>query len=107
MPTASPRPFYGVCPEPDCVGFPEEAPCEPEDFPPCSQARPYAPCNPDDPGPGDPAPISPDPDVVNSFDPNDKVGPGGPGGFIDGVTPLPYTVNFENVATASAPTPSR
>ena len=36
-----------------------------------------------------------------SHDPNDKAGPGGPGGFIDGVTPLRYTVTFENVATAT------
>jgi len=34
-------------------------------------------------------------------DPNYKAGSGGPGGFIDGVTPINYTVTFENVATAS------
>ncbi len=34
-------------------------------------------------------------------DPNHKSGPGGPGGFIDGVTPLSYSVTFENVATAT------
>ena len=33
-----------------------------------------------------------------AFDPNDKVGPGGP---IDGVTPLPYAVYFENLPTAT------
>ncbi len=38
---------------------------------------------------------------VFSFDPNDKVGPGGLGGFIDGVTPLPYTILFENKPTAA------
>ncbi len=36
-----------------------------------------------------------------SFDPNDKFGPGDPDGFIDGVAPLPYTVVFENLPTAS------
>ncbi len=36
-----------------------------------------------------------------SHDPNEKAGPGGPGGFIDGVAPLNYTVTFENLATAS------
>jgi CSLREA domain-containing protein len=39
--------------------------------------------------------------LTGSLDPNDKVGPGGPGGFIDGLTPLPYTINFENIATAT------
>ncbi|MEO6026645.1 MAG: right-handed parallel beta-helix repeat-containing protein, partial [Candidatus Binatia bacterium] len=34
-------------------------------------------------------------------DPNEKVGPGGPGGFIDGMTPLSYSVTFENVKTAT------
>ena len=37
----------------------------------------------------------------NSFDPNDKVGPAGNRGYIDGVAPLPYTVFFENLATAT------
>jgi len=36
-----------------------------------------------------------------SRDPNAKAGPGGAAGFIDGVAPLAYTVQFENVATAS------
>ena len=30
------------------------------------------------------------------------MGPGGPGGFIDGLTPLPYAISFENLATATA-----
>ncbi len=34
-------------------------------------------------------------------DPNEKAGPGGPGGYIDGVTPLNYTVTFENLKTAT------
>ncbi len=34
-------------------------------------------------------------------DPNEKAGPGRAGGFIDGVTPLGYTVTFENLATAT------
>jgi CSLREA domain-containing protein len=88
-------PFYGECPEPDCVGYPEEGECEPEDFPPCSQAAPFAPCNPD--------PVDPEPEVVDSSDPNDKIGPSGVQGYIDGVAPLPYAVFFENVATATAP----
>ncbi len=99
-------PFYGECPEPDCVGFPEEGQCEPEDFPPCDQARPFAPCNPGDPegpGPGGPGPLQPPPDVVDSSDPNDKIGPSGDQSYIDGTTPLPYAVFFENVATATAP----
>ena len=37
----------------------------------------------------------------NSFDPNDKIGPNGDDGFIDGVAPLPYTILFENKSTAS------
>ncbi|MEO6028016.1 MAG: hypothetical protein ABIR79_14220, partial [Candidatus Binatia bacterium] len=35
------------------------------------------------------------------LDPNYKAGPGGPGGFIDGVTPLSYTVTYENIKTAT------
>lgn len=91
-------PYYGECPEPDCVGFPEEGECEPGDYPPCSEARPFAPCNPDNPGP-----TYPPPEDVDSTDPNDKVGPGGIQGIIDGNQPLPYVVFFENVATATAP----
>jgi len=37
----------------------------------------------------------------SSFDPNDKVGPAGNRGYVDGVAPLPYTVFFENLPTAS------
>src|SRR5439155_5212377 len=42
-------------------------------------------------------------DVVVSIDPNDKVGPNDPGGFVDGRTALPYSVLFENLKTATAP----
>lgn len=91
-------PFYGECPEPDCVGFPEEGECEPGDYPPCSAAAPFAPCTPDNPGP-----TYPPPEDVDSTDPNDKAGPGGAQGIIDGTRPLPYAVFFENVATATAP----
>lgn len=52
-------------------------------------------------------------DVVGSFDPNDKIGPGGfdlPGtlaehrrGFVPANRPLPYVILFENLASASAP----
>lgn len=40
-------------------------------------------------------------DITTSNDPNDKVGPGGDDGFVDGVAPLPYVVMFENLPTAS------
>jgi len=40
-------------------------------------------------------------ELTRSYDPNDKVGPGGADGFIDGVEPLPYVVMFENLPTAS------
>jgi CSLREA domain-containing protein len=52
----------------------------------------FTPCNPQNNG---------DVPFLNSHDPNDKIGPGGQQGFIDGVTPLPYTVLFENESTAS------
>ena len=42
--------------------------------------------------------------VVGSWDPNDKLATGfGEEGFIQQNTPLPYTVRFENLPTASAP----
>lgn len=42
---------------------------------------------------------------VTSWDPNDKVGPAGSGeaSYVSGTVTLPYTVFFENVATATAP----
>ncbi len=42
---------------------------------------------------------------VGSFDPNDKVGSPGVGSarYLDGKQPLTYIVNFENLATATAP----
>lgn len=43
--------------------------------------------------------------AVNSFDPNDKVGPTGAGSqqYITGLEPLTYTISFENMASATAP----
>ena len=43
--------------------------------------------------------------VVNSVDPNDKVGPDGvgDGGFTTPDVPFDYTIYFENLATATAP----
>jgi hypothetical protein len=42
---------------------------------------------------------------VGSFDPNDKIGPPGAGTarYINGNQPMTYVVNFENLATATAP----
>ncbi|MFN0124282.1 MAG: CARDB domain-containing protein, partial [Blastocatellia bacterium] len=42
--------------------------------------------------------------VVTPRDPNDKIGPGGYGapGWVAGSALLPYTINFENVPTATA-----
>ncbi|MEO6026646.1 MAG: hypothetical protein ABIR79_07265, partial [Candidatus Binatia bacterium] len=61
------------------------------------------PCKPTEPSAPKPAP-RPTPQPVPfkaPLDPNYKAGPGGPGGFIDGVTPLSYTVTFENIKTAT------
>jgi YD repeat-containing protein len=43
--------------------------------------------------------------IVNAFDPNDMVGPGGFGtpNFVAADATLPYRINFENNPTASAP----
>ena len=43
--------------------------------------------------------------VVAPRDPNDKVGPGGVGdvSFVSAISPLSYTIDFENTPTASAP----
>ena len=44
--------------------------------------------------------------LVTSWDPNDKIGPAGAGSperYINGNEPLPYIINFENLATATAP----
>jgi hypothetical protein len=48
-----------------------------------------------------PKPVRP----VNSWDPNDKAGPPGPGAqrFISGTEPLNYTILFENKPVATAP----
>jgi hypothetical protein len=42
---------------------------------------------------------------ISSFDPNSKIGNSGVGkaGYVRGLTPLPYVINFENLPTASAP----
>jgi RHS repeat-associated protein len=57
--------------------------------------------------PADPSDPCPDrmSQPVRSFDPNDKIGPGGygPAGFIAPGGALPYRIDFENEATASAP----
>ena len=44
-------------------------------------------------------------DVVVPHDPNDKAGPAGYGdvGYVSANTPMPYTIDFENVSTATAP----
>ncbi len=44
-------------------------------------------------------------EVVGAFDPNDKIGPSGAGAarFINTEKPLDYIINFENIATATAP----
>ncbi len=43
--------------------------------------------------------------TVNSYDPNDKAGPTGVGAskFVSSLQPLMYTIQFENIATATAP----
>ena len=43
--------------------------------------------------------------VTNSRDPNEKAGPDGFGAprYLEGDEPLPYTIKFENVASATAP----
>ena len=60
----------------------------------------FVPCTHPDP-PAPPSPQTTFRDLGTSADPNDKVGPGGPDGFIDGLTPLPYTILFENITTAT------
>ena len=44
-------------------------------------------------------------DVVAPHDPNDKNGPAGYGdvGYVSANAPMPYTIDFENVSTATAP----
>ncbi len=85
----------------DCDEKPPTGPCAPD--PPAKQcdkqqlvddAYVFVPCRPQE--------RQPKPGLGNSFDPNDKVGPNGPGGFVDGLAPIPYTVFFENLATATA-----
>ena len=60
---------------------------------------PPPPPNPDDP----PDPY--DPDLVQSFDPNDIIGPEGFGTeqWVAGTASLPYMIRFENQADATAP----
>jgi hypothetical protein len=77
-------------------GCPDDAPLVPPTVP-CEGAIKFvldllgAPCKPK------PIPVP----FHVPFDPNYKAGPGGPGGFIDGVAPLSYAVTFENIKTAS------
>lgn len=83
--------LYGRCVRPVCD------PSQGLDF--CTDPKPKCPRG------GSAAPCSPgngNGDVVSSLDPNDKNGPTGDQGYIDGVAPLPYAVFFENVETATA-----
>jgi RHS repeat-associated protein len=52
-----------------------------------------------------PAVLGPKSSTRSSHDPNDMVGPSGygPQGFVPGGTPLPYEVDFSNLASASLP----
>jgi RHS repeat-associated protein len=47
--------------------------------------------------------------IVSSIDPNEKFGASGfgPQSFIDGETPIPYSVHFENLGPGSKPTPTQ
>lgn len=47
--------------------------------------------------------------IVTSLDPNEKFGAAGfgPQAFIDGETPIPYSVHFENLGPGSKPTPTQ
>jgi RHS repeat-associated protein len=86
--------------DPDCAPAPPKPPggCHCTHVPPPSP--PPAPPTPP-PGPGPGGPTKP----AGSFDPNDKIGPAGygPQGSIAPGNPLPYRIDFENEATASAP----
>jgi len=56
--------------------------------------------------PSRPGPLQPSqPGLIEAVDPNDSIGPGGfgPAGFIAPGGPLPYRIDFENEATATAP----
>ncbi|WP_035081231.1 putative Ig domain-containing protein, partial [Aphanizomenon flos-aquae] len=86
-----------------------KAPFDPENpntpFGPNNPNTPFGPNNPNTPfGPGNPEAQTQVP-IFNSSDPNDIIGPGGTG-TDRWLTPdpiLPYTIRFENVATATAP----
>src|SRR5205085_2600761 len=62
---------------------------------------------PTNPQPGDPGSDDSGKDVgvINSFDPNEMVGPQGVGDFhfLSGGKPLSYSIFFENESTATAP----
>jgi RHS repeat-associated protein len=99
-PPAPPRgPFPCFTPDPVTNGGINmfHAPnCEPPPPPP----------PPPPPGPTPPAPPAPPaPPKPHSSDPNEKTGPGGfgPEAFIRGDTVLPYRIEFENEAKATAP----
>ena len=82
---------------------PGETPKPGETAKPTSQPSPKPKRRPNNPRPDKPRPRN-TPDGVPfkaPLDPNYKAGPGGPGAFIDGVTPLSYTVTFENIKTAT------
>ena len=92
-PEEAENPWYG---DDDCDGEPDCKEggfntCAPE---PCTKWPPTA-CG------GTP----PRPTVLNSHDPNDKVGSvgAGDGHFVTGVDPLRYAVQFENLPAATAP----
>jgi hypothetical protein len=92
-PEEAENPWYG---DDDCDGEPD---CKEGGFntcapKPCEKWPPTA-CG------GEP----PRPIVLNSHDPNDKVGSlgAGDGHFVTGVDPLRYSVQFENLPAATAP----
>jgi predicted outer membrane repeat protein len=92
-PEEAENPWYG---DDDCDGEPD---CKEGGFNTCAP-KPCEKWPPTACGGEAPAPI-----VLNSHDPNDKVGsPGaGDGQFVTGVDPLRYTVQFENLPAATAP----
>ncbi len=83
--------LHGRCTRPICDGTqPLDVCFDPK--PRCPSGSGIAPCSPGNGGGL----------TVSSRDPNDKSGPTGDQGYIDGVAPLPYAVFFENVQTATA-----
>lgn len=88
------------------IGAPDKSCCkdddDDDDDPPDDVDPPTPPC--DDDGSCEP---SDDDDTNNTtrMDPNDKIGPSGYGedAFVAARQPMPYTIDFENVPTATAP----